>query len=169
MRPSHPPAERSESTACIAQAGTAALPLEVRLPACGTELSTARKHAHEVASAFGLAPSACYGFVFAVNEAVTNAIMHGEPDEDGAITLRFTVEGDRLTCAVEDRGTFTPPSRALGHWTEHGRGLTLMAKLVDDLRLAIRSGTTTVRLSADRSRGQVRPGSPVADHADAAA
>jgi hypothetical protein len=43
-----------------------------------------------------------------------------------------------------------------------------MAKLVDDLQLAIKPGSTIVHLSKDR-RGAIRRGSLVADHADAAA
>ncbi len=42
----------------------------------------------------------------AFNEAVTNAIRHGAPDEHGHIHLSVLVDGERLTLAVRDYGTF---------------------------------------------------------------
>jgi serine/threonine-protein kinase RsbW len=150
------------------RAGADAGVIELRLPATRAELGTARKRANEAATAFGLDPARCYDFVFAINEAVTNAIKHGAPDEDGLITLRFSSKGDRLTCAVHDQGTFTTPVQPAHPRADHGRGLALMAKLVDDFQLAVKPGSTIVRLSKDRSRA-VRRGSLVVDHADAVA
>jgi anti-sigma regulatory factor (Ser/Thr protein kinase) len=168
MRRSRRTPEPAKALACLERAGAEAGAIELRLPATRAELGTARERAHEAATAFGLDPAGCYEFVFAINEAVTNAIRHGAPDEDGLITIRFSSEGDRLTCAVQDEGTFTTPVQPVHHRAEHGRGLALMAKLVDDLQLAVKPGSTIVRLSKDRSRA-TRRGSLVADHADAVA
>jgi stage II sporulation protein AB (anti-sigma F factor) len=168
MKRSRRPPEPAELPACVERDPAGAHFLELRLPATRGELATARMRAHQTATAFGLDAGRCYEFVFAINEAVTNAIKHGAPDEHGLITLRFTSEGDRLTCSVHDQGTFTAPVRVLHQRAEHGRGLALMAKLVDDLQLAIKPGSTIVHLSKDR-RGAIRRGSLVADHADAAA
>jgi anti-sigma regulatory factor (Ser/Thr protein kinase) len=139
---------------------------ELHLPARRAELGTARKSAHEAAKAFGLDADACYEFVFAVNEAVTNAIRHGAPDERGMISLRFSSDADRLTCAVHDKGTFVAPTVGGGERSEHGRGLSLMARLVDDLRLSIMPGHTVIHLSKDLPRARV---GTVADHAGATA
>jgi anti-sigma regulatory factor (Ser/Thr protein kinase) len=67
---------------------------------------------------------------------------------------------------VHDRGTFLVPTAGREQRSENGRGLSLMARLVDDLRLSIKPGHTVVRLSKDRPRAGINP---VPDHAGAAA
>jgi serine/threonine-protein kinase RsbW len=120
---------------------------DLYVPARRTELGAARKFAAEAADELGFDPGTCYEFVYAVNEAVTNAIRHGASDEDGMIHLRIVAHGDRLTFAVHDRGTFMMPVIDSDASTEHGRGLALMASLVDEVELHIGPGGTTVRLS----------------------
>jgi serine/threonine-protein kinase RsbW len=124
---------------------------ELRLPARPSELGAARQYAEEAAAAFGLDGDGCYEFVFAVNEAVTNAIRHGAPDKQGQIHLGIAASADRLTFSVRDCGTFVPLVRASSPESEHGRGLALMAKLVDEVQLCSEAGSTTVRLSKARA------------------
>jgi serine/threonine-protein kinase RsbW len=123
---------------------------ELHLPARRSELGTARKYAADVATAFGLDADTCYEFVVAVNEAVTNAIRHGASDERGRIQLSVVADAERLTFAVRDRGTFVMPVMDGAVNSEHGRGLALMASLVDEVQLEIDPGGTTVRLSKVR-------------------
>jgi len=120
---------------------------ELLLPARRSELGVARQYAADVAAAFGLDADSCYEFVFAVNEAVTNAIRHGASDERGLIHLSVVADAERLTFAVRDRGTFVMPVLDGTAGSEHGRGLALMATLVDEVQLEIEPGGTTVRLS----------------------
>jgi anti-sigma regulatory factor (Ser/Thr protein kinase) len=135
------------------------------LPAQLSQLANGRRFAAQAAAAFGLDGDGCYDFAYAVNEAVTNAMRHGLPDERGLIRLSITVDGDRLTCAVRDCGTFIPPAEDLSArsaWTvEHGRGLTLMRRLMDEVHLHTAPGSTTVCISKDRPsaahRGQRLP------------
>jgi anti-sigma regulatory factor (Ser/Thr protein kinase) len=129
---------------------------ELHVPARRSELAAARKYAGEVAQAFGLDADACYEFVYAVNEAVTNAIRHGASDEDGMIHLSIAADADRLTFAVSDRGTFTMPVVDGADTAENGRGLALMASLVDEVQLYIEPGGTTVRLSKSRASEPAR-------------
>jgi anti-sigma regulatory factor (Ser/Thr protein kinase) len=131
----------------------AAAPLlasELHVPARRSELSAARKFASDGAAEFGLDADTRYEFVYAVNEAVTNAIKHGACDEEGMIQLGILAEGDRLTFAVTDRGTFTMPVMETDATSEHGRGLALMASLVDEVDVHIGPAGTTVRLSKTR-------------------
>ncbi len=123
---------------------------ELHLPAQRSELGVARKYAADEAQAFGLDADNCYEFVCAVNEAVTNAIRHGAADEHGRIHLSIVADADRLTFAVRDRGTFVTPVLDGAVSSEHGRGLALMASLVDEVELEIEPGGTTVRLSKAR-------------------
>jgi anti-sigma regulatory factor (Ser/Thr protein kinase) len=125
---------------------------ELRLPAQPSALGTAREYAQTAAAVFGLDGDDRYKFVFAVNEAVTNAIRHGAPDKQGQIHLGIAASADRLTFVVRDCGTFVPRVRASSPKPEHGRGLALMAKLVDEVQLCSESGSTIVRLSKARAR-----------------
>ena len=126
------------------------VPSDLRLPARRSELASARKYAEDGAVAFGLDEGARYEFVVAVNEAVTNAIRHGASDESGLIHLSIFADADRLTFAVRDQGTFVMPVLDSTVASEHGRGLALMASLVDEVQLEIEPGGTTVRLSKAR-------------------
>jgi anti-sigma regulatory factor (Ser/Thr protein kinase) len=133
---------------------TSALSSELYLPANRSLLADARRFATQAAAAFGLDDDGCYEFAYAVNEAATNAIRHGLPDERGLIHLSMTVEPDRLTCAIRDCGTFITPdpgrSSSSGRGIEHGRGLALMKKLMDEFELYTAPGSTIVRLSKTR-------------------
>jgi anti-sigma regulatory factor (Ser/Thr protein kinase) len=113
-------------------------------------LGVARRYAAAAAAAFGLDEDSCYELVYAVNEAVTNAIRHGAPDARGLIRLSVVVDTDRLTLSVRDYGTFVLPILKAAARSEHGRGLGLMAQFVDEVRLCIGPDGTTVSLSKVR-------------------
>jgi anti-sigma regulatory factor (Ser/Thr protein kinase) len=127
---------------------------ELRLPARPAKLAAAREYAHEAAAAFGFDAECCYEVAFAVNEAVTNAIRHGRPDEHGHIHLSALADGERLTLAVRDCGTFAASASASAAASatngEGGRGFALMARLMDAVQLCVSSESTTVRLSKAR-------------------
>ncbi len=125
-------------------------PRELRLPAHASELARARDYASEAASAFGLGERDRFQFVFAVNEAVTNAIRHGTPDVAGTIGLRIDATGDRLTLAVCDCGPFVVPAATEELMPDHGRGLELMATLMDDFEVSAEPAGTVVRLGKRR-------------------
>jgi anti-sigma regulatory factor (Ser/Thr protein kinase) len=101
----------------------------------------------DAATGFGLEDRATYEFVYAVNEAVTNAIKHGCAEADGAIGLQVELTGESIVCSVRDRGPFVPPPAQPGpNLAESGRGFALMSALTDELELSVTSGATVVRL-----------------------
>jgi serine/threonine-protein kinase RsbW len=126
-------------------------PFELRLPATGSELRSARDSVADAAAAFGLQPRARYEFVYAVNEAVTNAIKHGSPDRDGMIGLRVDCEGDSIVCSVSDCGPWvSPQTDTTLDSGEGGRGLVLMSALTDEVELSVEPKATVVRLRKRR-------------------
>jgi anti-sigma regulatory factor (Ser/Thr protein kinase) len=125
---------------------------ELHLPARPSRLSAARAYAWRAAAAFGFDAEACDEFVFAVNEAVTNAIRHGLPDEHGLITLHALSDGESLTMSVRDHGTFLASPPPVTAYAESGRGFALMTRLTDAVQLSVGQGTTTVHLSKTLSR-----------------
>lgn len=136
--------------ATVEQAGPSRATSELRLQARPSELRLAREYAHQAAAAFGFDAERCYEVAFAVNEAVTNAIRHGRPDEQGHIHLSVLSDGDRLTLAVRDYGTFVASAVGGTPRSEGGRGFALMAGLMDTVQLYVSPGSTTVRLSKAR-------------------
>jgi anti-sigma regulatory factor (Ser/Thr protein kinase) len=142
---------RVESTISGHQASIGLATSELRLPARPAKLGAARQYAHEAAAAFGFDDERCYEVAFAVNEAVTNAIRHGKPDEHGCIHLSTLADGDRLTLAVRDCGTFVACDGDADALAEGGRGFALMARLMDAVQLCVSSGSTTVRMSKARA------------------
>jgi serine/threonine-protein kinase RsbW len=122
-------------------------PVNLRLPARSAELKRARDCVAAAAADFGFGRVAAYELVFAVNEAVTNAIKHGSPDEAGTIGLTIDADGDVLVCSVQDSGPFTPPATTPeSEHGESGRGFAFMSALTDQFELLVEPAATVVRL-----------------------
>ena len=98
----------------------------------------------------------------AVSEAVTNAIIHGYPDEIGIIQLKARIlEEDKLEITVRDRGKGIPnlkqamePLFTTGGEERSGMGFTIMESFTDKLRVrsAPGKGTTVTMVRRIRRR-----------------
>jgi anti-sigma regulatory factor (Ser/Thr protein kinase) len=110
------------------------------------ELRRARWLADTAAAEHGLEPEAQFRFTFAVNEAVANAIEHGTPSPEGHILVRTSTAEDALTFEVHDWGSFTPSLEEADALPERGRGLALMATMVDEVEVKPTGDATVVRL-----------------------
>ena len=91
----------------------------------------------------------------AVSEAVTNAIVHGYPDELGIITIRCRILKDNvLDIVVKDRGVGIPdigrartPMFTTGGADRSGMGFTIMESFMTDLDITSELGKgTTVHM-----------------------
>jgi serine/threonine-protein kinase RsbW len=135
-------------------------PRHCRLEAKASELGRAREYADRAAASFGFDEAERFQLVFALNEAVTNAIRHGGADEAGTIGLYIAAEGDCLVLDVCDCGRFVTASEDDDPMADHGRGFALMGKLMDHVQVRSTAEGTTVRLGkrrravADRSGGR---------------
>ncbi|MGH2834322.1 MAG: ATP-binding protein [Solirubrobacteraceae bacterium] len=118
----------------------------LHLPAEPEALSTARQYLSETALSCGLEGTDHYQFLYAVNEALTNAIKHGIPDGLGMITLGVAQDSLSLTATVYDPGhASTISKRATDN--EGGRGLGLMLAMTDALNIQSDESGTTVSLT----------------------
>jgi anti-sigma regulatory factor (Ser/Thr protein kinase) len=120
---------------------------EVWLVAEPTELVETRRLAEEAAASYGLKAPERFAFAFAVNEAVSNAIEHGSPSPEGTIHIRFSAEADALVFCVRDYGEFASQANVSEEPSSRGRGLALMAAMVEELGLCRGSTGTVVRLA----------------------
>ena len=82
--------------------------------------------------------------MLATTEAVANAIEHGE---SGPIELRIERTGDWLSVEVRSRGSFAYRPIAQERTSIRGRGLPIMAAVVDWLELHPSERATCVRLN----------------------
>jgi anti-sigma regulatory factor (Ser/Thr protein kinase) len=111
------------------------------------QLSATRHRVTRCAAVAGLAGSALSDFVLAVNEIMTNAVLHG----GGHGRLRMWLSTGRLHCEVSDHGPggrperFTglrPPSYAFG-----GRGMYLVRQLCETVTVDTGPAGTTVAIT----------------------
>ncbi|MBR4971681.1 MAG: anti-sigma F factor [Oscillospiraceae bacterium] len=87
----------------------------------------------------------------AVSEAVTNAIVHGYPDELGTITVRCRIlKDDVLDIVVKDKGVGIPdisqartPMYTTGGADRSGMGFTIMESFMTNLDITSELGKGT--------------------------
>ncbi len=94
----------------------------------------------------------------AVSEAVTNCIVHGYRDADGWITIRCTIEGEKLHIEVSDSGrgiddlekALTPFYTTLPEEERSGMGFTIMQTFMSAFSVQSERGKgTTVKMCKD--------------------
>jgi len=99
-------------------------------------------------SAAGFDAEARYQITVATNEAVSNAMEHGVPCDDGRFHLAASVEYGSFIFSVRDCGEFDNAASPLPDpVAERGRGFAFMNLLMDDVRLDARAGETILRLA----------------------
>lgn len=112
---------------------------EIRVPAACESLAVTREAALRVAAASGFDAVAAQEIAAAVDEAVTNVVVHAYRRQPGhEVTLRFRRDEERLSIEVEHRGD--PPGdlptgvdldRLAAERRRGGLGLHLMRRLMD--------------------------------------
>ena len=117
---------------------------------------------HEVTGCLttaGLLGDRLHGFVLAVNEVVTNVVLHA--GGHGRLTLRLA--GDSAWCTVTDSGPGIPAHyrsspEAPGAFEVGGRGIWLAYQLCDEVTMATGPIGTTIglRIALD-PRPEARP------------
>jgi anti-sigma regulatory factor (Ser/Thr protein kinase) len=110
------------------------------------ELRRARWLTDTAAAEYGLDEDERFRFTFAANEAVANAIEHGAPSPEGHILVRTSLRGEDLVFEVQDWGRFAPSLGVAEALPERGRGLALMASMVDEVDVRPTGDATVVRL-----------------------
>ena len=102
----------------------------------------------------GVSEEAAFGIDMAVREAVTNAVFHGnQQDESKTVELTLKSSPDAIEIIVVDRGPgFNPtevpdPTKEENILKASGRGIFFMRNFMDEVDWLIRpGGGTTVRM-----------------------
>lgn len=108
----------------------------------------------EFVQSCGVGEEAAFGIDMAVREAVTNAMVHGnQEDETKSVEVVFNCMGNALEIEVKDQGEgFDPtavpdPTDPVNILKTSGRGIFLMRSFMDEVEwLARPDGGTTVRM-----------------------
>jgi anti-sigma regulatory factor (Ser/Thr protein kinase) len=111
-------------------------------------LSEGRGFIDRALAAAGFDAAARYQITVATNEAVSNAMEHGAPCDDGRFHLSASVEQGSFVFHVRDCGKFEDAASLLPDpVAERGRGFAFMNLLMDDVHLDARAGRTVLRLA----------------------
>ena len=134
------------------------------LPAAPESAREARTLVREAAAEAGLDGERVFDLTLAATEAVANAIRHGEAWPNGCILLATEPCARGLRVEVCDCGTFDAVLEPASLESTSGRGIQIIATLVDRLEVQNRDGLTRVRF--EKHRLQVVPGigRPLPEH-----
>jgi anti-sigma regulatory factor (Ser/Thr protein kinase) len=123
---------------------------ETWLPATPASAGAARRIVREAAAEAGLESEPTWDLTLASTEAVTNAVRHGEPWPNGCVL--FTTEPCPRGLRVEvcDLGTFDSALEPAPMDATCGRGMQIIAALVD--RLEVKNGDGRTRVQFEKHR-----------------
>jgi serine/threonine-protein kinase RsbW len=124
------------------------------LPSHIEAVADAAAAAADFARNCGVAEEAAFGIDMAVREAITNAIVHGNKEDDAKqVEVAFTCIANGVEIEIKDQGEgFDPvhvpdPTAAENLMKTSGRGNFLMRSFMDEVHWEARpEGGTTVRM-----------------------
>ena len=127
---------------------------ELSLPSRIETVATAAAAVAEFIGRFGVSDDAAFGIDMAVREAVTNAVLHGNrQDETKTVDIVLKSSPDAVEISVHDQGPgFNPedvpdPTATENLLKTSGRGIFFMRTFMDEVDWLIRpEGGTTVRM-----------------------
>ena len=127
---------------------------ELSLPSRIDTIATAAAAVAEFVGRNGVGDDAAFGIDMAVREAVTNAVLHGNrQDDDKTVDITLKSSPDAVEISVHDQGPgFHPeevpdPTAPENILKDSGRGIFFMRSFMDEVDWLIRpDGGTTVRM-----------------------
>jgi anti-sigma regulatory factor (Ser/Thr protein kinase) len=119
--------------------------LESWLPPSPESAGQARAIIRDIATELKLDGSTTFDLMLATTEAFANAIEHGEPCDPRGIRLRVESRYGGLGVEVRDCGYRSDERRTRKLTGEGGRGMPIIAALMDDLEVSPEGEATRVR------------------------
>jgi anti-sigma regulatory factor (Ser/Thr protein kinase) len=119
------------------------------LPAAPESATQARALVRAAASELGLDGAAAWDLQLATTEAVANAVEHGCGCVHAGNGIRLCIEAHDGALHVEvcDCGTFRAPTAPMDPMAQGGRGIPLIAAVVDQVELLAGGQETRVRFT----------------------
>ena len=127
---------------------------ELSLPSRIETVATAAAAVAEFIGRFGISDDVAFGIDMAVREAVTNAVLHGNrQDENKTVDIVLKSSPDAVEISVHDQGPGLNPEEVPDPTANEnilkasGRGIFFMRTFMDEVDWLIRpEGGTTVRM-----------------------
>ena len=118
---------------------------ETWLPAAPASAPEARAVVRAAAAELRLDGPTTWDLLLATTEAVANAVEHGKPCEPGGIYLCLEARDGTIWIEVRDCGCFPVEPRSRKPDDQGGRGMPIIATIMDEFEVAPSSETTCVR------------------------
>jgi serine/threonine-protein kinase RsbW len=118
---------------------------EAWLPAAAASAGAARSIVCEAATEAGLNGESTWDLMLATSEAVANAVQHGQAWPNDCILLTTEPCARGLRVEVCDCGSFDSALEPLPLEATSGRGIPIIAAIVDRLEVQNGNGRTLVR------------------------
>jgi anti-sigma regulatory factor (Ser/Thr protein kinase) len=124
------------------------------LPATPESALLARALVREAATELRLGEDAAWDLMLATTEAFANAITHGVACDNGSkgILVRLESHRDGVWVEVWDCGHFDPDVHPGSLESTHGRGISIIAAVMDHFELVPDPHHTRVRFAKRRAR-----------------
>ena len=119
---------------------------EIWLPATPASAQSARSIVREAAAEAGLEGEPAWDLMLASTEAITNAVQHGKAWPNDCVLFATEPCPRGLRVEVCDLGTFDSALEPAPLEATSGRGMQIIAALVDRLEVRKGDGRTLVRL-----------------------
>jgi len=124
---------------------------ELTIPSTPTGRQEAEAAIMEKVNASGFSEEACFSIRLAVEEAVVNAIKHGNRfDRDKKVLIRFGCNDNTFTLTVKDEGqgfdlsTIPDPTAPENITLPYGRGIMLMNAYMDRVAFSPKGNEVTL-------------------------
>jgi serine phosphatase RsbU (regulator of sigma subunit)/anti-sigma regulatory factor (Ser/Thr protein kinase) len=121
-------------------------PLDLVLPAVPESLKDIRASMRRWLAAVGADAETIGDLLLAVGEACTNSVEHAYGPAGGSVSVHLELRSSDVIATVRDQGRWRPP-----RGTNRGRGITLMQKCGDEVR--VEQGTEGTKVIIRRALG----------------
>jgi len=130
---------------------------EMTIPSSLEHIETVEKLCEKAADKMKFNEEDKDSLAIAITEAVNNAILHGnKQNENKHVTIKFLFEDRKLICKITDEGEgFNPnnvgdPLAPENLLKESGRGIFILSSLMDDVKYAFSENGTEIILTKEK-------------------